>query len=294
MSLREAFSGHESFAPRYGWLPKLYDAIVDDPGLFADEDGAIARLGLGKNMVRSLRFWGDAFGLLGAEGRMVRPTPLAVSILDPVDGRDRYVERTETLWKLHWALATRGHLGAWNVVFDEISDPEVTRRHLTTLVRQRAVRTRGEISQATLALHVSVFLQCYCGSEQDDIVLEDTLGCPLQELRLCRLVDAAGDQVVRMPRGPKPGLTVGAFAHALADHWHSRLAGNRTVSLRSLLHERHAPGKVLKLDEATLLERMEATCREVGGMEVREDGVGGLHLVALHDDALSRLSEAAA
>jgi hypothetical protein len=294
MTLREAYSGHESFAPRYGWLPKLYDAVVEDPGLFADEDGAIARLGLGKNMVRALRFWGEAFGLLGSEGRTVRPTPFAVSLLDPREGRDRYVERTETLWKLHWTLTTRGRLGAWNVVFDEISDPEVTRRHLMTLVRQRAIRTRGEISQATLALHISVFLQCYSGADQEDVVLEDTLGCPMQELRLCRVVDAAGDQVVKMPRGPKPGLTVGAFAHVLADHWDGRLAGSRTVSLRSLLHERHAPGKVLKLDEAALLERLEATCRAVGGWEVREDGVGGLHLVALRDDALPRLREVAA
>lgn len=294
MNAREAYSGHESFAPRYGWLPKLYDAVANDPRLFADEDAAIARLGLGKNMVRALRFWGDAFGLLVPEGKAVHLTPLATSILDPVQGCDRYVEKTETLWKLHWALTTRGHLGAWNVVFDEVSDPEISRRHLTSLVRQRALRTRGEISPATLSTHIAVFLQCYAGSDQNEIVLEDTLGCPLQELRLCRLVDGVGDQIVKMPRGPKPGLTVAAFAHILLDHWRNRLRDDRTVSLRSLLHERHAPGRVLKLDEATLLDRLEATCREVPDFALREDGVGGVHLVALRDDALSHLQEAAA
>ncbi|MCB4805600.1 hypothetical protein QO001_005692 [Methylobacterium brachiatum] len=294
MSVREAYSGHESFALRYGWLPKLYDAVADDSKLFADEDAAIARLGLGKNMVRALRFWGDAFGLLAPDGRAVHPTPLATAILDPVHGRDRYVEKTETLWQLHWALTTRGHLGAWNVVFDEISDPEISRRHLTNMVRQRAMRTRGEISPATLSTHVAVFLQCYAGSDQSELVLEDTLGCPLQELRLCRLVEGVGDQIVKMPRGPKPGLTVAAFAHILLDHWRNRLGENRTVSLRALLHERFAPGKVLKLDEAALLDRLEAMCRAVPSFAVREDGVGGMHLVALREDALSHLQEAAA
>ncbi len=294
MSVREAYSGHESFALRYGWLPKLYDAVASDSRLFADEDAAIARLGLGKNMVRSLRFWGDAFGLLAPDGRAVQLTPLAASILDPIQGRDRYVEKTETLWKLHWALTTRGHLGAWNVVFDEVSDPEISRRHLTNLVRQRAIRARGEISAATLTTHVAVFLQCYAGADQGEVVLEDTLGCPLQELRLCRMVEGVGDQIIKMPRGPKPGLSVPVFAHILLDHWRKRLGDERTVSLRSLLHERFAPGRVLKLDEATLLDRLEALCHAVPGFAVRDDGVGGMHLVALREDALSHLEEVAA
>ena len=57
----QIFSGHESFACRYGWLPKLYEAVTDDPSLFSSDDRAILRLGIGRNMVKSLRFWGEAF-----------------------------------------------------------------------------------------------------------------------------------------------------------------------------------------------------------------------------------------
>src|SRR3546814_4710316 len=37
------FSGHESFACRYGWLPKLYEAISDDPALFSSDERAILK-----------------------------------------------------------------------------------------------------------------------------------------------------------------------------------------------------------------------------------------------------------
>ena len=54
------FSGHESFPCRYGWLPKLYEAISADPTLFSDDENAIVTLGIGRNMVKSIRFWGTS------------------------------------------------------------------------------------------------------------------------------------------------------------------------------------------------------------------------------------------
>ena len=49
----ERFSGHESFVCRYGWLPKVFHAVISNPSLFRDEDLAITTLGIGRNMVIS-------------------------------------------------------------------------------------------------------------------------------------------------------------------------------------------------------------------------------------------------
>ena len=54
MSFR--FSGHETFPCRYAWLPKAYAALDACPSTFANEEEAMVSLGLGKNMVRALRF----------------------------------------------------------------------------------------------------------------------------------------------------------------------------------------------------------------------------------------------
>jgi len=51
------FSGHETFPCRYAWLPKAYGALADSPTAFADEEEAMITLGVGKNMVRAIRFW---------------------------------------------------------------------------------------------------------------------------------------------------------------------------------------------------------------------------------------------
>src|SRR3954453_11808669 len=57
------FSGHETFPCRYAWLPKAFHAITTNPRTFADEDSAMIALGVGKNMVRAIRFWADVCGV---------------------------------------------------------------------------------------------------------------------------------------------------------------------------------------------------------------------------------------
>jgi hypothetical protein len=57
------FSGHETFPCRYTWLPKAVRSLSGDASLFRSEDQAMVRLGVGKNMVRAIRFWSEAAGM---------------------------------------------------------------------------------------------------------------------------------------------------------------------------------------------------------------------------------------
>lgn len=52
-----SFSGHETFALRSNWLKKAYDLLQHMPDLFYRDD-AFVLLGVGENMVQSIRFWG--------------------------------------------------------------------------------------------------------------------------------------------------------------------------------------------------------------------------------------------
>ena len=77
-------SGHESFPCRYTWLPKAVQGLSLDAKLFADEEKAMVDLGVGKNMVRSIRHWGLVTGVLeeskdvpNNRGRFIRPCALA-------------------------------------------------------------------------------------------------------------------------------------------------------------------------------------------------------------------------
>ena len=92
------FSGHESFACKSHWLKRGYDFV--NAGNNFNDDEAVVHLGVGKNMVASIRFWLKAFGLLQEDGL----APIAGYIFDDASGKDPYLEDIGTLWLLHFML----------------------------------------------------------------------------------------------------------------------------------------------------------------------------------------------
>src|SRR5438477_7512764 len=100
-SAQHTFSGHETFPFRYPWLKKGFDAVCDDGDVFLRDD-AITTLGVGKNMVRSIRHWCLTAGVIetnqgGEEEGSLRATKLG-KVLFAKDGLDPYLEDPATLW----------------------------------------------------------------------------------------------------------------------------------------------------------------------------------------------------
>lgn len=80
------------------WLKKGYDFLLAGNS-FSDID-SVAKLGVGKNMVTSIRFWLRAFGLSDTD----KVTNIAEYLLNSETGRDPYTEDLNTLWLLHFML----------------------------------------------------------------------------------------------------------------------------------------------------------------------------------------------
>src|SRR5436305_78674 len=106
--LQAVFSRHETFHPRFGWIKKGFDRTCQDRKVFLRDD-ATTTLGVGKNMVRSIRYWCTAFKVLeevqekGGRARELRPTSFGTKLLAD-DGWDPYLEDPGSLWLLHWYL----------------------------------------------------------------------------------------------------------------------------------------------------------------------------------------------
>ena len=92
------FSGHESFPCKTLWLKKGYDFVVAGNDFNSPE--AVIGLGVGKNMVASIRFWLRVFGVTKND----KPTDLAEYLFNDQNGKDKYLEDIATLWLLHFNL----------------------------------------------------------------------------------------------------------------------------------------------------------------------------------------------
>ena len=67
--MKYKYSGHGTFPCRYAWLPKAVLALKANPNLFSDVDEAMVELGVGKQMVRAIRFWVEAAKIAEKKGK---------------------------------------------------------------------------------------------------------------------------------------------------------------------------------------------------------------------------------
>jgi hypothetical protein len=260
------FSGHETFACRYAWLPKAYRALRQKPTQFAEEDDAMVELGLGKNMVRSLRFWVEVAGLATFErGYGLRLTPFA-DVIFGEEGLDPYLEDVRTLWLLHWKLAAWDEGGpfAWRYLLNHWPYPEFTRSEALAAFARESTRLGHTHSEVTLAQHLDVFLHTYQPSRSGNVGVEDSLDGPLVELGLLQALGQRKGETGRWEavygfrREPKPEITSALFEHCLADYWTRFRRNEETLTLREVTLGICSPGQVFKLPEDDVRTRLEA------------------------------------
>jgi|688.fasta_scaffold103468_1 hypothetical protein len=258
------FSGHETFPLRQLWLRKAYTSVAaarresgDARHIFAD-DAAIRRFGVGKNMVSAIRHWALACDVLTERaGGAIEPGVIG-DFLFGKDGVDPYLERPATCWLVHWLLARRAATRSttWYWLFNHVTsqtfDRDVLVRSLEDVVKQKDIR----VSSVTLKRDVEVCLRCYtprpAGHEADDAAepLLADLG----------LVSEGPPGMFHFRRGSQQTLPDGIFAFALLEYWKGweDLTGSKqmTLSFESIAHDYGSPGRVFKLDENAVAERL--------------------------------------
>ncbi|WP_454017705.1 DUF4007 family protein [Azospirillum sp. Marseille-Q6669] len=249
---RGQFAGHETFPLRLLWLKKAFDAIGDGvhTGIF-QEQKAIARFGVGRNMAVSMRYWALASGFFEEQGRIIRPTVLGHAVL--ADGAlDPYLEQAATIWLVHWHIASTPSKAttafyAFNLLSTIEFDPATLLDELFSLVNAQGWRaTRG-----TLKRDIEVFLRSYV--RKGNTFSEDAAEPLLAELALVREARLGGWH--EFIRGPKPTLHDAVFAYALGAFW-ERSGGATTLTAEQICYSPGSPGRVFKLDEDSVVTRL--------------------------------------
>lgn len=270
------FSGHETFPCRYAWLPKAFLAINTDPKAFADDEQAMVAMGVGKNMVRAIRFWVQAADIaINAKVGGYALTRFGHMLLSP-DGFDPYLEDIRTLWLIHWKFSTHVNepLFAWDYMLNKWPHPEIASIDAIQVFEKEAARIDRKLSSVTLQQHFDIFLHTYVPtrSRKGDIQ-EDNLDSPFVELDLIqkigeRAVDKAGkrEAVYVFRREEKPEITPELFIYCLNDFWNKQKKHEKTLSFRDIALGHGSPGQIFKLPESSVRERLETIEKDSGGV----------------------------
>ena len=301
-TITPSFSGHQTFPFRYTWLKKGVEAVAEDPTVFSSENASVA-LGVGKNMVSSIRHWCRVSGLieegtgqpkqltlrLGEKAIVHRrgqfaPTHLGRAIFDE-NGFDPYLDDPATLWLIHWQIATNtDQATAWywafNILRGNQFTPHIFARELYKWAQQQKKSMRP-VSDNTLQRDVNCFIRTYCQSRHTDAVVEETFDCPLVELNLiAELPDGSGYE---FQRGSKETLPIEVVVWTLDAFWKNHFFRREALSFSDLMYAPSSPGRVFRLDEDTMTTYLENLEQLTKGA-LQYDETSGLKQVYRHKD----------
>lgn len=153
------FSGHESFPCKSLWLKKGYDFVVAGNDFNSPE--AVIELGVGKNMVASIRYWLRVFGITKDD----KLTSLAEYLFNDKNGKDKYLEDIATLWLLHFNLIFSEEATIYKMFFCGVQRERThfEKEQVLTYVKLRMVEA-GKVTlfnANTVKKDIGVLLQNY-------------------------------------------------------------------------------------------------------------------------------------
>lgn len=256
------FSGHETFPFRYGWLKKGVDALKRDSKIFNAED-ATTQLGVGKNMVRSIRHWVLACGFAEEKAvpktrdKSIAQTALGYQLLAD-DGFDPYLEDTSTLWLIHYLLTrSPGRSQSWHWVFNHWKSREFHREELVRELIAFAHTASGRVTEGTIRRDLDCLLRSYVTRRDTKSkgLSEESLDCPLAELGLVSEIGVGDTYVFQV--GDHRTLTTETFAFCLQDFWDRHHPNQQTLSFEQVFYSVGSPGKLFKLSYAGLMRHLE-------------------------------------
>jgi hypothetical protein len=265
------FANHETFHPRFGWLKKGFDAARKNPEIFLQDDAPV-RLGVGKNMVRSIRYWCTAFKIIDKNNLL---TEFGNKLLGN-NGWDPYLEDPASLWLLHWnLLKPTCEAAAWYYIFNIFQNLEFTKDDILAGIKDYTNNFNKDVAESSLIKDVTCILRMYASQDflSSNTPIEDSIDCPFTELSLIRTIGNA----YQFKIGAKTNLPASIIVATCLEYASLVSHETKTIAISRLLYDEGSPGIVFKLTESILCEAIETVAKRFNSI-ILSDTAGLIQL----------------
>jgi hypothetical protein len=262
---RPVFSGHDTFQCRHLWLKKGYDYIKAGKSFGAED--AVVELGVGKNMVTSIRYWMRAFDLSEGGEKL---TGFAEAMFSDEKGHDPYLEDDASLWLLHYHLIRKGYATTYNLIFNELRKERVEFSKEAFL---RFMRTKSEtdlpfvFNSNTIESDFDVFVKLYIGTETTKEKEEIVSGI-FPELNLVRVIQREKQPpLYHIETNEKVNIPEEVILYAIVTDPDIGLS----VSLDTLEKGYNNVGAIFGINRTGLVDKIERLCDKYPGIVYKDD-----------------------
>ena len=246
---RISFSGHDSFQCRQLWLKKGYDFVISGKS-FNDED-AVVKLGVGKNMVSSIRYWMKAFNIIDDSDNT---TEFGNKLFDDDNGYDPFLEDEGSLYLLHYQLVKTKIASIYSIIFNEFRKEKLFFDKfifLNYLKRIQEGNPELYYNENTVAKDFNVFINMYnYDSNTKDV--EDSFSGILSEIGLLKSIGTGKEEKFQIESSERDELPADIVLYSIIDNPNY---GN-SISLNSLEFDDDSPGSIFALSRSGLVNKI--------------------------------------
>ena len=232
---------HESFYIRDGWFEKAINTIHEEnKNIFYKNDG-IRYLGIGANMVKGLKYWLKAAGMI--DGQNNNLTEFAELLLK----YDRYLDEPFSWFLIHYNLAVNEEECP---VFNEIFNTAINsfdKVDLTDYLYGKFSRIDPKINKKSIESDLLVFLKSYFNDEPAANP-EENYVCPLSRLRL--LKKEKEGYVKTRP-------SYGSLSYLVIYYALSKLYDFKPFEIEDSMKESNSPHHIFNLDKYMYLQYLD-------------------------------------
>jgi len=252
------FRAHDTFFIRKGWLSKGLKSILTNQYVFMGFDEAgnkvnpMDALGIGANMVKSLRYWLQAVGLTEEVLIAGRKSQQLTTLGKLVHDNDPYIEELGTLCLLHHQLCmNREFVTAWYFFFNEFSLKHFSKDDfLTAITGYIKMNEDDSVSPRSLEDDFNCIIDTYISRERRGSTKtspENNIDCPFGELELLDIDNKKARTYKKRSAGRNtlPPLV----ALAIITH---QSENERELAISALLNKANSIGRLFNLDTISL------------------------------------------
>jgi hypothetical protein len=245
------FSGHETFQCRHLWLKKGYDFVAQENSFSADD--AVVTLGVGRNMVNSIRFWMKAFGLLDPQDSL---TTFAHKLFADEKGWDPYLEDEGSLWLLHYHLIKSGYASTYSLIFNDLRREKIEfmkSNFVSFLKRKADAEKTFQINENTVNEDFSVMVKMYVRADTGTKDKEEKYLGLLTELDLVKTFSKGKDDYFVIENTEREQIPVEIFLYTLLEN---EMYGD-SISLSSIENDTDSVGSIFAINKSGIVAKIE-------------------------------------
>jgi len=249
---------HGSFYLRRGWGTKIIQAVEADDMIFSpsNELKAVDEIGLGRVMIKALRYWSDVTGLTKEVKAQGGIKEVALPLFKLIENGDRYFQKQGSLLLLHRNIATNDdNATAWYWAFNELNKQAFSREEFVEGLHYYLAVNGMSVKESAVEKEYNCFKNTYISEKRIDIKTafdEDTQPL-LAPLHLLRINEEKRIEKCSLTRNDIP-LLILVYAIAMDNPDESSTCGQ--ISIDKLMEEKKQVGKYYPIRYSNLIDML--------------------------------------